>query len=119
MNMEFTLFKIEAMVRPNRLEAVQEALHDIDLRSLTVTECRGIGKRQSASHTFRGSQYVSHLPPISKIELFVPATRVEDAIEAIHQAAETGEVGDGKIFVLPVWDAMRIRTGERGPAALE
>jgi nitrogen regulatory protein P-II 1 len=117
--MNSPIFKIEALVRPNRVEAVQEALHDIELDSLTVTESRGSGRRQAVTHTFRGSQYGRNLTPITKIELFVVSDKLEEAIEAIRDAAETGEVGDGKLFVFPVSDAMRIRTGERGIAALE
>ena len=117
--MNSPIYKIEALIRPNRVEAVQEALHDIVIDSLTVTESRGSGRRQAVTHTFRGSQYGRNLAPITKVELFVAAARLEEAVSAIKEAAETGEVGDGKLFVIPVIDAMRIRTGERGIAALE
>lgn len=117
--MSSPIFKIEAFVRPNRIEAVQEALHEIEIDCLTVIESRGSGRRQAVTHTFRGTQYGRNLAPISKLELFVLEDKLEDAIEAIKEAAETGEVGDGKLFVLPVSDGLRIRTGERGRTALE
>jgi nitrogen regulatory protein P-II 1 len=117
--MNTPLLKIEALIRPNRVEAVQEALHDIDIDSLTVTDSRGSGKHQGITHTFRGSQYTRNLSPVAKLELFVVSERLEEALTVIQEAAETGEVGDGKLFVIPVADAVRIRTGERGKTAVE
>lgn len=114
-----TCYKIEAIIRPNRLEAVQEALYDIGQVSFTVTEVRGTGRQTGIGHTFRGSQYAQNLLPRVKIELFLPHQAVEDAIEAIQLAATTGEVGDGKIVAFPVPEVIRIRTGERGAAAID
>ena len=116
--MEAAIYKIEAIIRPNRLEAVQEALHDIDLDSLTVIEARGVGRHRGISHTFRGSQYANNLAPRVIVQLYVVAEFLETALEAIQEAASTGEVGDGKLFVTAVADALRIRTGERGTTAL-
>lgn len=117
--MEFAAYKIEAMIRPQRLEAVQEALHDLGVNGLTAIEARGIGRSRGITHTFRGSQYSKNLAPRMKVEVVVPAELAEAAVKAIEEAAHTGEVGDGKIFVLPVSEVVRIRTGERGSIALE
>lgn len=114
-----TCFKIEAIIRPSRLEAVQEALYDIGQVSFTVTEARGTGRQKGIGHTFRGSQYAQNLTPRIKVELFLPESAVEEAIEAIQLAATTGEVGDGKIVAFPVPEVIRIRTGERGAAAID
>ena len=119
MTMQFDMYKIEAMIRPQRLESVQEALYDLDLHGLTVTEVRGMGRSRGITHTFRGSQYANNLSPRLKVEIVVPAALLEDAITAVQESATTNEVGDGKIFVLPVLDVVRIRTFERGPLALE
>lgn len=112
------MVKIEAMIRPQRLEEVQNALHELALAGLTVTEVRGMGKQRGATHTYRGSQYTVNLTPKLKIEIVVPSEIVDEVVSAIREAALTGEVGDGKIFVIPVAQAVRIRTDERGDAAL-
>lgn len=112
------MIKIEALIRSQRLEAVQEALYDLDLYGITVTEVRGMGRQRGITHTFRGSTYSQNLSPRIKLELVLPDDLVEDAIRAIQEAACTGEIGDGNIFVFPIADAIRIRTGERGDAAL-
>ncbi|MFZ4507929.1 MAG: P-II family nitrogen regulator [Fimbriimonas sp.] len=106
------------MIRPQRLEAVQEALYDLDIYGLTVSEVRGMGRMRGITHTFRGSQYAQNLSPRLKLELVLNDEQVEDAVAAIRESAETGEIGDGKIFLIPVSDALRIRTGERGRDAL-
>ncbi len=112
------IYKIEAIIRPNRLEAVQESLQDLDIHSITVIEAKGIARNRTMGHAFRGSQYANNLAPRIKIEIFVLAEQVSMVSEAIQEAAFTGEVGDGKLFVLPVTDALRIRTGEKGETAL-
>lgn len=112
------LVKIEALIRPQRLEAVQEALYDLDIHGMTVTDVRGSGANSGISHTFRGSQYANNLAPRLKVEVVLPAELMDEAVEGIQRAAETGEVGDGKIFVTPVNAAVRIRTGERGKEAI-
>jgi nitrogen regulatory protein P-II 1 len=116
--MNASMYKIEAYIRPNRLEAVQEALKDIDLDSFTVIEAKGLGGQKSLSHTFRGSQYANNLAPRTILQIFVLAEHLDEAMNAIQQAAMTGELGDGKLFVTPIEDALRIRTGERGTTAL-
>jgi nitrogen regulatory protein P-II 1 len=112
------MFKIEAMIRPQRLEAVQEALYELDLYGLTVTEVRGMGRQRGITHTFRGSSYAQNLSPRLKLEIVVNDELLNEAVDAIQQAAHTGEIGDGKIFVLPVSEVVRIRTGEKGSVAL-
>jgi nitrogen regulatory protein P-II 1 len=106
------------MIRPQRIEEVQQALHELGLAGLTVTEVRGMGRQRGATHTYRGSQYTLNLTPKSKIEIVVPTEMADQVVAAIREAAVTGEVGDGKIFVIPVSEAVRIRTDERGEAAL-
>jgi nitrogen regulatory protein P-II 1 len=112
------ILKIEAIIRPNRLEAVQESLQDLDVHSITVIEVRGINRARALGHTFRGSQYANNLAPRTKIEIFVLEEQAAAVIEAIQEAAFTGESGDGKVFVTHVADALRIRTGEKGKTAL-
>lgn len=112
------MMKIEAMIRPQKLEAVLEAVHELQLTGMTVTEVRGMGRQRGITYTYRGSQYTTPLSHKVKIELVVNDELVEDAVRAIQEAAGTGEVGDGKIFLVPVADAIRIRNGERGEPAI-
>ncbi|MFN3682751.1 MAG: P-II family nitrogen regulator [Fimbriimonadaceae bacterium] len=112
------MVKIEAMIRPQRLEEVEAALRELSVGGMTVTEVRGMGQQRGVTHTYRGSTYTVNLVPKLKLEIVVPEERAEEVVDAIVQAARTGEVGDGKVFVIPVDAAVRIRTGERGPAAL-
>ena len=110
--------KIEAIIKPFKLDDVKEALQDIGLQGLTVTEAKGFGRQKGHTELYRGAEYVVDFLPKIKIELVVPDNRVEAVIEAIQNAAATGRIGDGKIFVLPVENAIRIRTGETGDEAL-
>lgn len=110
--------KIEAIIRNQRLEEVQDALEALDISGLTVTEVRGMGRSKGVTHTYRGSQYTLSLTPRIKLELVVHDHEVEPIVEAIRLAGHTGEVGDGKIFIIPIADSIRIRTGERGDASL-
>ena len=113
--------KIEAIIRTQRLEDVQEALTALNISGMTVIEVKGMGRSKGVTHTYRGSQYTLSLTPRLKLEIVVHDEEVEDVVAAISQAAKTGgagEVGDGKIFLYPVGDAIRIRTGERGDASL-
>jgi nitrogen regulatory protein P-II 1 len=112
------LVKIEAIIRTQRLEEVQEALEALDVSGMTVTEVRGMGRSKGITHTYRGSQYTLSLTPRIKIEVVVHDPEVTAVVEAIQKAAQTGEVGDGKIFVIPIAESVRIRTGERGDASL-
>lgn len=112
------MVKIEAIVRPQKIEQVQTALEDLGHHGITVTEVKGMGKQKGVTHTYRGSSYTLNLHHKIKVEVVVVDSEVEAILAALQEAAATGEVGDGKIFVTPVVDAMRIRTGERGDSAL-
>jgi nitrogen regulatory protein P-II 1 len=112
------LVKIEAIVRPDRLDEVKGALDELGVTGLTITEVRGSGKQRGYVHHYRGAEYTVNLLDKVKIETVIPDSQVDDVIQAITTAARTGEVGDGKIFVFPVADAVRVRTGERGEDAV-
>ena len=110
--------KIEAIIKPFKLDEVKEALHEIGLQGITVTEAKGFGRQKGHTELYRGAEYVVDFLPKVKIELIIDDALVERAIEAIQQAAHTGRIGDGKIFVSNIEDAIRIRTGERGTDAI-
>ena len=110
--------KIEAVIKPFKLDDVKETLQEIGLQGMTVTEAKGFGRQKGHTELYRGAEYVVDFLPKIKIELIVPDNRVDAAIEAIQNAAHTGRIGDGKIFVLPVENAIRIRTGETGDEAI-
>ncbi|GBC92380.1 Nitrogen regulatory protein P-II [bacterium HR15] len=110
--------RIEAIIRPIRFEAVKEALNEIGVYGMTVTDVRGFGRQQGHTEKYRGSTYTINLLPKIKLEVVVPDERVEEVVATLMEAARTGEIGDGKIFIAEVLDAIRIRTGERGEAAL-
>ena len=110
--------KIEAIVKPFKLDEVKEALQGIGVQGMTVTEVKGFGRQKGHTELYRGAEYVVDFLPKMKLEVVVEDHMVERAIEAIRQAAATGRIGDGKIFVLNVEEAIRIRTGERGPEAI-
>ena len=110
--------KIEAIIKPFKLEEVKEALTEIGVHGMTVSEVKGFGKQKGHTELYRGAEYVIDFLPKLKIELVVDDTIVEKVVEAITNAARTGRIGDGKIFILPVEDAIRIRTGERGSEAV-
>jgi len=110
--------RIEAVIKPFKLDEVREALMKTGLRGMTVTEVRGFGRQRGHTELYRGSEYQIDLLPKVKIEIVVPDDVLEEAIEAIIEAAYTGEIGDGKIFVLHVEDVIRIRTRERGDSAV-
>jgi nitrogen regulatory protein P-II 1 len=112
------MYKIEAIIRPHRLEAVRDALHALDLIGMTASDCRGEGRQRSTAHSFRGSQYSHGLEPRVKVEVVLTEAALESAVDAIQKAATTGEVGDGKIIVYKLDQIVRIRTNERGDAAL-
>ena len=112
------MYKIEAVIRPHRLESVRDALHDADIIGMTATDARGEGRQRATTHTFRGSQYSHGLEPRVKIEVVVLANQLEQTVKLIQAAATTGEVGDGKIFVTQLHDVVRIRTNEHGEEAL-
>ncbi|MBN95397.1 MAG: transcriptional regulator [Deltaproteobacteria bacterium] len=110
--------KIEAIIKPFKLDDVRDQLFEIGVRGLTVTEVKGFGRQKGHTELYRGAEYVVDFLPKVKIEVVVEAERVEDVISAIVQGAKTNRIGDGKIFVTPVETAVRIRTEERGPAAV-
>ncbi len=110
--------KIEAIIKPFKLDEVKEALHEVGLQGLTVTEAKGFGRQKGHTELYRGAEYVVDFLPKVKIELVVDDNLVDRAVQAIQDAARTGRIGDGKIFILPVEDVIRIRTGERGSDAV-
>ncbi|MDF7676441.1 P-II family nitrogen regulator [Neisseriaceae bacterium ESL0693] len=110
--------KIEAIVKPFKLDDVREALADAGIFGMTVLEVKGFGRQKGHTEIYRGAEYAIDFLPKVKIELVLPDDRVENAIEIIVQAARSGKIGDGKIFVLPVEEAVRIRTGEQDEEAL-
>ena len=110
--------KIEAIIKPFKLDEVKEALQDVGLQGVTVLEARGFGRQKGHTELYRGAEYVVDFLPKVKIELVVPDELLTAAIDAIRNAAQTGRIGDGKIFVPPVEDAIRIRTGESGEDAI-
>jgi nitrogen regulatory protein P-II 1 len=110
--------KIEAIIRPHLLDAVKNALQEVGIAGLTVTEVRGFGRQKGHTETYRGSEYKIDFLPKVKIEVALPLEMVDQAIDAIMKTAKTGKFGDGKIFVLPLEEVIRIRTGERGESAL-
>jgi nitrogen regulatory protein P-II 1 len=110
--------RIEAFIRVNKLENIIEALEDVGVRGLSVEQVRGYGRQLGRTDKYRGSTYALNLLPKLRIEVVVSDSDVEMATEAIVKVAQTGEIGDGKIFVSDVLDAIRVRTGERGDAAL-
>ncbi len=110
--------KIEAIIKPFKLDEVKEALHEIGLQGITVLEAKGFGRQKGHTELYRGAEYVVDFLPKVKIELVIDDDMLERAIEAILQAAHTGRIGDGKIFITTVEDAIRVRTGERGKDAI-
>ncbi len=110
--------KIEAIVKPFKLEEVKSALTKIGIQGMTVTEVRGFGRQKGHTEIYRGAEYKIDFLPKSKIELIVTDELVIQAVETIERAAKTGKIGDGKIFVSPVDEVIRIRTGERGKDAV-
>ena len=110
--------KIEAVVKPFKLDEVREALSEIGVTGLTVTEVKGFGRQKGHTELYRGAEYVVDFLPKVKIEVVMEDALVERAIEAIQQAAHTGRIGDGKIYVSTIDEAIRIRTGERGGDAI-
>ena len=110
--------KLEAIIKPFKLDAVKEALAGLGIAGMTVSEVRGFGRQKGHKEIYRGSEYTIDFVPKVKIELVVDDALVRQAAEAICTAARTGQIGDGKVFIMPVEEALRIRTGEQGEAAL-
>ena len=110
--------KIEAIIKPFKLEAVKDALSELGIHGMTVTEVKGFGRQKGHTEIYRGSEYTVDFLPKMKIETVLPDSQVESAITAIINAAKTGKIGDGKVFVWSIENAWRIRTGETGDAAV-
>ncbi|MGD1878520.1 MAG: P-II family nitrogen regulator [Kiloniellaceae bacterium] len=110
--------KIEAIIKPFKLDEVKEALHEVGSMGITLTEAKGFGRQKGHTELYRGAEYVVDFLPKVKVEVVLEDDLVERAVEAIQQAAHTGRIGDGKIFVSAIEESIRIRTGERGAAAV-
>lgn len=110
--------KIEAIIKPFKLDEVKEALNDVGLQGITVMEAKGFGRQKGHTELYRGAEYVVDFLPKLKIEIVLPDGQLERALEAIKGAARTGRIGDGKIFISDIEDAVRIRTGETGDTAI-
>jgi len=110
--------KVEAIIKPFKLDEVREALSEIGVSGLTVTEVKGFGRQKGHTELYRGAEYVVDFVPKAKVEVIVADSLVERAIEAVVKAARTGKIGDGKIFITNVEQVVRIRTGESGEAAV-
>ena len=113
------MIKVQALIRPQKLEDVKGALAEIGIQGLTVTDARGSGKQKGYTQHYRGSEYTVNLLEKTKIEVVVVDDEAQGVAEAILKSAHTGEIGDGKIFLIPVLDVIRIRTGETGDIALK
>jgi nitrogen regulatory protein P-II 1 len=110
--------KIEAIIKPFKLDEVKESLSAIGIQGLTVTEVKGFGRQKGHTELYRGAEYVVDFLPKVKLEIIIRDEQVGEVVETIEKAAKTGRIGDGKIFVLPIDEIIRIRTGERGSAAI-
>ena len=110
--------KVEAIIKPFKLDEVKEALSSIGVQGLTVSEVKGFGRQKGHTELYRGAEYVVDFLPKVKLEIIVSDELAAQVVETIERAARTGRIGDGKIFVMPMEDVVRIRTGERGPNAL-
>jgi len=110
--------KIEAIIKPFKLEEVKEALTEIGIEGLTVSEVKGFGRQKGHTEIYRGSEYTVDFLPKVKVEIVLADSLIEKGVETIVKAAKTGKIGDGKIFVLPIEDAIRIRTEEKGDKAV-
>ena len=104
--------KIETIIKPFKLDALKEALQDLNVQGMTVSEVKGFGRQKGHTEIYRGAEYMVDFIPKIKVEIILEATRVDEIVTAIIQAVRTGKIGDGKIFVLPVEQVIRIRTGE-------
>ncbi|MBI4683741.1 MAG: P-II family nitrogen regulator [Nitrospirae bacterium] len=110
--------KIEAIIKPFKLDAVKEALNNLGVQGMTVTEVKGFGRQKGHTELYRSSEYAVDFIPKLMIEIIVPDSIEEEAVRVIEETAKTGEIGDGKIFVSTIKDAVRIRTGQKGESAI-
>lgn len=110
--------KIEAIIKPFKLDDVRQALSDIGIQGMTITEVKGYGRQKGHKEIYRGAEYLVDFMPKIKLEIVVPAERADDVINAVRKAANTGKIGDGKIFVIPLEGVIRVRTGEKNNDAI-
>lgn len=110
--------KIEAIVKPFKLQEVKEALNELGIQGMTVTEVKGFGRQKGHTEIYRGTEYTIDFMPKVKIEMVLPDAQIDAAVDAIIKAGKTGKIGDGKVFVTQIAEAIRIRTGERGDEAV-
>lgn len=110
--------KIEAIIKPFKLDEMKEALAALGINGLTISEVKGFGRQKGHTEVYRGAEYVVDFIPKVKVEIVVEESRVEEVVETIMSSVRTGKIGDGKIFVLPVEEVVRIRTGEKGKTAI-
>ncbi len=110
--------KIEAIIKPFKLDDVKDALNEIGIKGMTISEVKGYGRQKGHKEVYRGAEYVVDFIPKVKMEIIVEASLVDQVVETIRKAAYTGKIGDGKIFVLPIEEVVRVRTGERGKDAI-
>ena len=110
--------KIEAIIKPHKLDDVKDGLTEIGIKGMTVTEVKGYGRQKGHTEIYRGAEYVVDFLPKVKIEIVVPADIADQVVDKIRETANTGKIGDGKVFVSPIEEAVRIRTGERGDEAV-
>jgi len=115
---DFTMMKIEAIIKPFKLDDVKEALNKIGIQGMTVSEVKGYGRQKGHKEIYRGAEYAVDFIPKVKIEIVIDADRADQVVETIREAANTGKIGDGKIFVIPIEQAVRVRTGEIGADAI-
>ena len=110
--------KIEAIIKPFKLDDVKEALNEIGIQGMTISEVKGYGRQKGHKEIYRGAEYIVDFIPKIKIEIVVPADRAGQVVDKIREAANTGKIGDGKIFIIPIEGAVRVRTGETGGDAI-
>jgi len=110
--------KVEAIIKPFKLDEVKSALHEIGIQGITISEVKGVGRQKGHTELYRGAEYVVDFLPKMKLEIVVPDDGAQDVVKTIMESAYTGRIGDGKIFVMPIDEVYRIRTGEKGPDAL-
>jgi len=110
--------KIEAIIKPFKLDDVKEALTDIGIQGMTVSEVKGYGRQKGHKEIYRGAEYLVEFIPKIKLEIVIPDDRAKEVMEVIQKAAHTGKIGDGKIFLLPIEEVIRVRTGEKGDNAI-
>jgi nitrogen regulatory protein P-II 1 len=116
--MRASMKKIEAIIKPFKMEDVKEALTEIGVEGMTVSEVKGFGRQKGHTEIYRGSEYTVDFLPKVKFEIVIADDRVQKAVDVIVQSAKTGKIGDGKVFVMPIEDVIRIRTEERGESAI-